>query len=70
MLTCKEVTVLCSLELDQPLAIREKASILAHTLMCASCARFREQMTMIHRAMETYADGRGSSGTDARIGDS
>lgn len=61
MLNCKEVTELCSQELERPLRLRERVSLGTHLMMCSGCTNFRKQLKTIRQAMQAYADGKASS---------
>lgn len=61
MLNCKEVTELCSQEMERPLGVRERVSLGAHLMMCSGCTNFRRQLKTIRQAMQAYAEGRASS---------
>ena len=58
MLNCKEVTEMCSQEMERPLVLSEKASLHAHMMMCSGCTNFRKQMKTMRQVMQAYADGR------------
>jgi predicted anti-sigma-YlaC factor YlaD len=58
MLMCKEVTELCSRELEQPLSLREKMGIGAHLMMCSACTNFRKQVKLLRTLSTTYAEGK------------
>jgi hypothetical protein len=64
MLNCREVTHLCSQELERPLGFWERLSLRAHLMMCDGCSNFRGQMGSIRKAMRAYADGRAPSADD------
>ncbi len=64
MLNCREVTQLCSQELERPLGLWERLSLKAHLMMCDGCSNFRDQMGSIREAMRAYAEGRAPSGDD------
>lgn len=57
MLNCREVTELCSRELEQPLGLRERLALRLHLAMCKGCANFRGQMGVLRQAMQRYAHG-------------
>jgi len=57
MLNCKEVTEICSLELEQPIALGQRLGLAMHLMMCSGCTNYRQQMHVIRTAMQTYADG-------------
>lgn len=57
MLSCREVTELCSRELDQEIRLGQKVSMHAHLLMCSGCSNYRRQLSMLREAARRYADG-------------
>lgn len=57
MLNCREVTELCSEELDRALGLRERMALRTHLMMCAGCTQFRAQMATMRRLMQAYAQG-------------
>lgn len=57
MLNCREVTELCSLELETPLRLGQRISLRTHLMMCSGCNNFREQMKMLREASVAYAAG-------------
>ncbi len=57
MLNCKEVTELCSQELERPLRVGERVSLHAHLMMCSGCTNFRKQMAALRRVAKVYAEG-------------
>jgi len=57
MLNCKEVTELCSLEMEQPIVLGQRLGLAMHLMMCSGCTNYRQQMQVIRTAMQTYADG-------------
>ncbi len=61
MLTCREVTALCSQELERRLGIREQVSLHSHLIMCSGCTNFRQQMKTLRQIMRAYSDGRSVS---------
>lgn len=58
MLSCKEVTEICSRELELPLELGEKISFRMHLMMCTGCTNYRKQMSLLRRFSKAYADGR------------
>lgn len=62
MLNCREVTELCSRELEQPLGLREKFALRTHLMMCSGCTNFRQQMALMRQVMKSYAEGRAVTG--------
>ena len=57
MLNCKEVTELCSQEMERPLGLGERVSLGAHLMMCTGCTNFRRQMKTLRLVAQTYAAG-------------
>jgi len=57
MLNCKEVTTLCSQEMERPLRWREQVSLRVHLMMCSGCTNFRKQMKSLRKTMHMYAAG-------------
>jgi hypothetical protein len=58
MLSCKQVTELCSQEMERPLGLGERLSLRTHLMLCKGCTNFRTQMKTLRKIMSTYADGR------------
>jgi predicted anti-sigma-YlaC factor YlaD len=61
MLNCKEVTEVCSAELDRPLRLGENVSLRTHLMMCTGCTEYRRQLRTLREVMQAYADGRGNA---------
>lgn len=57
MLSCKEVTEVCSLEMEQPIPLGKRLGLGLHLMMCSGCTNYRQQLKVIRNAMQTYADG-------------
>jgi predicted anti-sigma-YlaC factor YlaD len=57
MLNCKEVTELCSQEMERPLRLGERVSLATHLMMCTGCTNFRKQMKELRLVAQTYAAG-------------
>ena len=57
MLNCREITELCSRELEQPLPLRERIALHTHLMMCSGCSNFRRQMSSLRDAAHAYANG-------------
>ena len=57
MLNCREVTELCSQEMERPLRLGERMSLHVHLMMCSYCANFRNQMGALRAAARAYAQG-------------
>ncbi len=57
MLNCKEVTELCSREMERPLRLGERFSLGTHLMMCNGCTNFRRQMQALRLVAQSYASG-------------
>ena len=57
MLNCKEVTELCSQEMERTLRMGERLSLGTHLMMCTGCTNFRKQMMELRLVAQTYAAG-------------
>jgi hypothetical protein len=55
MLNCHEATRLMSESQERPLALSEKAPLKFHTMMCAGCRNFGEQMKALRMMTRAYA---------------
>lgn len=66
MLNCREVTQLCSRELDERLTLGQRLSLRVHLLMCIGCSNFRRQMFTLHDAARRYAGGEAVSTSEDR----
>lgn len=51
MLTCKEASHLVSESQERALDWRERWGLRLHSWMCASCARFEEQIHLLRKAL-------------------
>lgn len=60
MLSCREVTVLCSQSLDEPLGLAQRWRLRCHLMMCAGCTNFRHQLELLRNAAHDYAHGAGT----------
>lgn len=58
MLSCREVTELCSLELEHPLRLGQRLSLGTHLMMCSACDNYRKQMKMLREVSVAYAAGK------------
>ncbi|OGA98484.1 MAG: hypothetical protein A3E25_16995 [Burkholderiales bacterium RIFCSPHIGHO2_12_FULL_69_20] len=58
MLSCKQVTEVCSAELERPLKLGEQMSLKAHLMMCSGCTNYRRQMKTLRQVMQAYAEGK------------
>ncbi len=59
MMNCREVSELCSQEMDRPLKLVERVSLGTHVMMCAGCSNFRSQMRALRQIAQAYAQGQG-----------
>ena len=66
MLSCKEVTALCSAEMDRPLKPAERVWLRAHLMMCSGCTNFRRQMKTLRSAMRAYSAGEATTTIKSR----
>lgn len=57
MLNCREVTQLCSRELEERLTLGQRLSLRTHLLVCIGCSNFRRQMSTLRDASRRYAQG-------------
>lgn len=57
MLNCREVTELCSEEMERPLRRREKMALGLHVWMCTGCTNYREQIKTLRELAQAYAAG-------------
>lgn len=69
MLNCKEVTEMCSEEMERVLRLQERMSLRMHLLMCSGCNNFRRQMHTMRSAMQHYANGAAVSTSDEPDGE-
>ena len=72
MLNCKEVTEMCSQEMERDLRLQERMSSRMHLIMCSGCKNFRRQMHTMHTmrsAMQHYASVAAVSTSDEPDGD-
>ena len=58
MLSCREVTEVCSAEMDRPLKLGEQVALRTHLLMCTGCRNYRKQMKALRLVMQAYAQGK------------
>ncbi|MGZ8257029.1 MAG: anti-sigma factor family protein [Gallionella sp.] len=58
MLNCHDATKLMSESQERPLALSEKIPLKFHTLMCAGCRNFDEQMKALRVMTRAYAKGK------------
>lgn len=61
MLSCKQVTELCSEEMDRRLGLGERLSLKTHLMMCPGCSNYRRQLFTLREVARAYADGRATA---------
>lgn len=54
MLTCKQNSLLVSQSFDRELSWRERLGVHMHLLMCRGCARFKQQMDFLRKAVHRF----------------
>lgn len=54
MLSCKQATEMMSQGLDRRLGLGERLSLRLHLLICAGCARTRQQFAFLRAATRRY----------------
>lgn len=54
MMSCRQVTELCSQEHERPLTLRERLAMRMHLMVCVGCSRFRRQIDFISHASERF----------------
>ena len=64
MLNCKEMTEVCSAELDRPLRLGEQISMHTHLMMCTGCTQYRRQLGLLRHVAQKYAEGGAPSTND------
>lgn len=69
MLSCKEVTQVCSDEMERPLRLGEQVSLRAHLMMCTGCTNYRRQLKLLRQAMQVYAQGKATPDNPVAGGD-
>jgi hypothetical protein len=69
MLSCKEVTEVCSAEMERPLKLGEQVSLRMHLMMCSGCTDYRKQLKTLRHVMQAYAQGKANAGDPAGGGD-
>lgn len=69
MLSCKEVTEVCSAELERPLRLGEQVSLRAHLMMCTGCTNYRKQLRTLRQVMQAYAEGKAPADEPVGKGD-
>ena len=56
MFSCKEVTELVSASMDQDLPLHQRIKLKMHFLICALCARYRDQIRLLTTALRTHRE--------------
>ena len=69
MLNCKEVTEVCSTEMERPLRLGEQVSLRTHLMMCTGCTNYRRQLRTLRQVMQAYAEGEAPTGDQPPQGD-
>lgn len=69
MLSCKEVTELCSAELERPLGTGELLSLRVHLMMCSGCTNFRKQMKLLRQTTQAYSAGNAPPTVEVNAGE-
>lgn len=59
---CREVTEICSAEMERPLRLGERVGLHTHLMLCTGCSRFRKQLKTLRQVMQAYAEGRSVAG--------
>lgn len=65
MLNCKEVTEVCSAEMERPLRLGEQVSLRTHLMMCTGCSEYRRQLKTLRQVMQAYAEGKAIADDEA-----
>ena len=58
---CKEVTALASESMDRRLPLSTRITLQLHYWICDACARYRNQLLLIRRSLNTSAQPDGPS---------
>jgi len=69
MLSCKEATEICSVEMERPLKLREQLSMRTHLMICRGCTNYHKQMKTLRQVMRAYAEGKAHTGRSGADGD-
>lgn len=64
MLTCRQATRLLSEAQDRPLALKEKAALRLHLMLCTGCRNFNRQIFTIRQISQAYAKRKGDDSGD------
>jgi len=62
MLSCKEVTQVCSDEMERALRVGERVALHTHLMMCTGCTNYRRQLKVLRQAMHAYSQGLAPAG--------
>ena len=58
MLNCRQVTEVCSLEMEHPLTLAQQMSLHTHLMMCTGCSNYRKHLRTLRQVMQAYAEGK------------
>ena len=61
MLSCKEVTHLLSEAQDRKITLSERVNLEMHLAICKGCSNFKNQMTFLRQACQSYLKNREES---------
>jgi len=53
---CETITFKISESLDHPISPYERFQIGLHTMGCKFCARYRDQLIIVHNLLQTYSE--------------
>ena len=56
-LSCDQVTRLVSESQERSLTLKEKMELKVHTMMCAGCRNFENNIDIVHKAMHEFSSG-------------
>lgn len=62
MLSCREVTRLCSEAQERRLTLPERVHLWWHTRLCDGCRNFRMQIDFLQLAARRFGEGLGDDG--------
>ena len=68
MLNCKQVTEICSAEMERPLKLREQLSLRTHLMICRGCTQYHKQVKTLRQVMRAYAEGKANAGESGADG--
>ena len=67
MLTCREVSYLISVSLDQRLPLTRRLAMRLHFLLCRACARYRRQIIALNRLAKGYAQSENDENAECAL---